>query len=314
MPNETPNPSTPAAAAPAATPAPKTGAVPIGAELVSGGNGSERQPGVPGSIHGSAPVDLNDDSMVRIPGQDQPVRYGDLYKRLQGDYTKKTQAAAAAEKKLRADQQAWQQSRQQQEDSLRSTAAALLQRQQQGNAPAGGDFMAKLEAAPYLDGKTAAQILRTIQTEGFGNVVKAIQDRDTVMTQQNSRIVQLERIVQQLSGVHQGSALDSRIGAVLKDLDIPEEAADWAKEIYSAYEGDDLDEQFPQILQERWTQLEQLQRRRNQARVDANRRQPFLPGKGGNGTAAKPIQMRGDENAREMADLLWDQIGATEKT
>ncbi len=298
-----------------ATPAPKTGAAPIGTELVSGGNGSE-QPGVPGSIHSSAaPVDIADDTLIRIPGQDQPVRYGELYKRLQGDYTKKTQSVAQLEKQLKQQQSEWSQRRQNEELSLRNTAAALLAKQGQGGQqPAGSDFLSKLEAAPYLDGKTAAQILRTIQTEGFGNVVKAIQDRDTVMTAQNTRIVQLERIVQQLSGVHQQSGLDSRIMSTLKELDIPDEAADWAKEIYSAYEGDDLEEVFPQILQERWTQLENLQRRRNQAKVEASRRTPFLPGKGGNGTAAKPLQLRGDESAREMADTLWEQMQAGVKT
>ncbi len=257
-------------------------------------------------------MDISDDTLVRIPGQDQPVKYGELYKRLQGDYTKKTQTLAQQKAQYDKDVAAFNTRKQAEENTLKQTAAALLARGQGGQQgqQGGQDFLTQLASRPYLDGATAAQIVRSIQQEGFGSVVKAIQDRDTIIQNFHQRLGSMQQVLDQLSGAHTETAVGQRLQGWMQQADIPEEAIEFAKDMYSAYEGDDLDNEFPQILADRWNQLQQINAKRRQSQVDAARSGPFpLPGRGGNGTPSRALPtFKGNENAREMADTLWEQL------
>jgi hypothetical protein len=86
--------------------------------------------------------------------------------------------------------------------------------------------------------------------------------------------------------------------------------------LYSAYEGDDLDNEFPTILQERWNQINGIFNEQRQQTIERNQRSPFpLPGRGGSGTPSKALpKFRGDETAREMADTLWEELHAGVRT
>ena len=106
---------------------------------------------------------------------------------------------------------------------------------------------------------------------------------------------------------------DGKISNWLKEGGYPSEAADLAKEIYLAYEGDDLDNEFPQIFANRWEQIQQIIDSQRKAKVEAARR-PLLPGRGGNGVASKPIGLKGNESSKQLADTLWDAMQAGETT
>lgn len=250
--------------------------------------------------------DFSDDDLVRVPGQKDPVRYGDLYKRLQSDYTRKTQAAAKREAELAKREEATKS----QESYLKNLAATLLAKQNAGVSSQKEDnLLAKLEQLQYLDGKTAAQMLREIQSKGFGPIVQAIQDRDTIIQQLHQRALQHEQLIRSLMGRHADTEFDGKIKRWLNEGGYPPEAIDLAKEIYTAYEGDDLDEEFPGIFQKRWNQIQTILRNQDKAKVEAAKKRPFqFPTKGGNGTASKPIGLKGNESPSEVADQLWEAL------
>src|SRR4051812_38782318 len=79
---------------------------------------------------GSNPVDLSDDTLVRgVPGYNEPVRYGDLAKRLQADYTRKTQEAQRAKQTYESEYQTKQREIADERRRLETLAQTLIQRQ-----------------------------------------------------------------------------------------------------------------------------------------------------------------------------------------
>lgn len=256
------------------------------------------------------PIDITDDTLIRVAGQKDPVKYGELYKNLQGDYTKKSQAVADAERKLAEQRSGWDKERSAQETYLKSLAAQLLQRQSQGQQGRGGDYRSKLAAKQYLSGTDAAEMFDQVGG-GLSTVVQAITERDQVITALYQKLQTLEQTVNTLGGVHTNQSFEQKIGGWVKQLGLPEEATQLAKEIYLAYEGDDLDNEFPNILKERWDTTVNLINQINQKKVDAARQSPFkLAGRGGSGTAGQNIGLKGNESAKDTAEKLWDAMHA----
>lgn len=258
------------------------------------------------SAGGSAPQDISDDTMVRVPGQTEPVRYGDLYKRLQADHTKKTQEASAARARYDEEHKTWAQQKSQEETYLKSLAAQLLQRQ---NGPAVDDPFSKLADAPYVDGKTAAALFKHIQENGIGTIAKAIQERDKVIEALYGQVMNLGKQFQGIGAANAQTNFEGKINKFVSESGLPAEAKDFAKELYLAYEGDDLDQEFPQILQNRWNQISKAISAQKAASVASARQGKFgLPGRGGNGAPSKGIGLSGKENAKQTADYLWESI------
>ena len=251
--------------------------------------------------------DFTDNDLVRVPGMQEPVKYGDLYKRLQADHTRKTTEAAriraAAEQKEKelADRYA------QQEAYVKNLAAQLLARQ---NSPKQGQSLReRLAQEQFLSGKSAAEMFAEIEEKGFGTIVNAIQERDKVIQGLYNQILNLQQTVNNLHGSYASSNWEGRLRGWLKEGGYPEGALDLAKEIYLAYEGDDLDNEFPTIFQNRWNQIQSLLRAQDQERVKAAKKAPFkLPGKGGTTSPGNPIGLKGNESAKEIADLLWESV------
>jgi len=252
-------------------------------------------------------VDISDDTMVRIKGQGEPVKFSDLSRRQQADYTRKTQQAENLRRQAVAHQQ-----QNQTERSRLETIAAHLAARQQGNQRSNqtDPFLTDLGGREYIDGKTAVEIVRQLQENGLAPIANAIGQRDKVITQLYNQLTQLTRQVQEMGGRFGQSDFDGKITRWLSDGGYPPEAADLAKEVYLAYEGDDLDNEFPEIFARRWQQIESILENRRQAKVTAARQAPRLPGRGGNGSASKPIGLKGNESARETADMLWDAMQA----
>ena len=260
----------------------------------------------------STPMDLADDTMVRIPGQDDPVKYGDLYKRLQADHTKKTTQAARARDQLARERQQLHQTHSQKEQQLQQLTAQLLQMQ---NQQAGGkqDYLAELEGRKVLDGRTAAHLMRTIQDQGFGSVAQAMQARDQVIQQLGAQLTKINEVVRKLASDRSDNSFDTKITGWLKDLDLDDNYAELAKEVYLAYEGSDLDDEFPEILRKRVDQVRNLVRNGDKKKADAARGANFkFPGKGGQGSAAKAAGLRGNETSSQVADQLWEALQASD--
>lgn len=274
-----------------------------GGDLRGSGDGGQ-------SIGGQAPVELSDDALVKAPGFDKPVRFGDIPKRFQADYTRKTQEHAKQVQQWEAQKRAWEQTRGQEENRLRELATALLQRQNQGQ-PQGQTFADRLKAKTYLDGETAAALFQEIQDNGFGQVSQEIAKRDQVIQALYQQVMNLQKGFTSLQGQRSSQEFDGKINKWLTEGGYPPEAADLAKEIYLAYEGEDLDNEFPTIFQNRWNQIQTLVNAANKKRVDAAKQNPFkLPGKGGQGSAGKPAGLKGHESPKEVSDFLWEFINA----
>ena len=275
----------------------------------SGTHGPEKGTGAPAvSV---TPAELTDDTLVRIPGQDQPVKYGELYKRLQADHTRKTTEAAKLRAALDKERADWGTQRQSEESNLKQLAAQLLQRQSRSTEPNPLDSIREL---PYVDGKTAAGIVQLFQEQGIAPIVGAIQERDKVIQYLHQQVLSLAQAVNAIRGQGAEQAFDVKINGWLKDLDLPAEAADLAKEIYVAYEGDDLDQEFPDILKKRWESVVNAIRKLDKTRVDMAKKARFeVPGKGGAGVAGKLKGLRGDESAKETSDYLWEMMQGGEE-
>lgn len=231
-------------------------------------------------------IDLADDSLVKWPGSDKPTKFKDI-RNFQSQWTREAQRRSAVEKQLaeeRALRQRYEQERQQ-----------AGQRQTQGQEQP--DVLAQLESLPYLSGQDAQRVVQ--------NILGQIQQRDQV-TMQLAR--QMAAMKQQLSTVydsHSTSAFDGKIDKWLTEGGYAPEFRDLAKEIYLAYEGDDLDYEFPRIFAERVEQIEKAFDAKRRQAVDRNRQNRFVPGKGGVGAPNKPMQFKGDESARDIADQLF---------
>lgn len=250
-----------------------------------------------------SPVDLTDDTPVRWVGEKEPIRYGDLAKRLQAAETKKNQAFAKQQREFQRQQQAWQESVKAERARLEQVAASLMQ--QRGGQPQ-DELISNLMAQPYIDGKTAAKIVQELRENGIGGVSQQIAQRDQIIQYLANQLQAIQRDVQGLRGTYASQAFDGKIKRWMKELDLPEEAEEFAKEVYSAYEGEDLDDEFPEILQKRWNQLQGLFTRQQRAKVEASKKRPFtIPGRGGNGVPSQLNGLKGNESPRDIADKLW---------
>lgn len=268
--------------------------------------------GQPSNMNGDAgdsAVEITDDTLVRVPGQDQPVKYKDLYKRQQADYTRKTQDHARTVKEWETNRQRTEQELNRQKRELQTMVAQLV-RQQQGGGQ--NDPYAAIASKPYLDGQTASQLLRAIQEEGFGAVAKALKGSNSQVKTLAQQVMAMSKELAALRGERATSGFDQRVDGVLRDLGLPPEAKDFAREVYLAYEpGEELDREFPDLLKARWEQVTGLidQGRKRKAE---EARKLFLPGKGGQGTAPNSLGLKGNENAKQVTDTLWERLQAAD--
>jgi hypothetical protein len=268
--------------------------------------------GVDAGAESPEPMDLADDTMVRIPGQDDPVKYGDLYRRLQADHTKKTTQAARARDQLSRERQELQSSHAQKEQQLQQLTTQLLamKNQPQGQQK---DYLAELEKMGHLDGRTAAQLMRAIQDQGFGSVAQAMEQRDHIISNLGTQLTKLNEVVRHLSDTRSNTSFDTKISRWLQDLGLDDQFTDLAKEVYLAYEGEDLDDEFPDILRNRIEQVQKLVRSSDKKRANAARTNMFkFPGKGGQGSAAQGVGLKGDESSSQVADRIWDALQAAD--
>jgi hypothetical protein len=260
----------------------------------SGGGPSAGQPAAPAApaAHAAAPepIELSDDALIKVRGSDKPVKFGEHVKGFQSQFTKASQEAARLRQALK-----------EREDRIRQFEEAQRKSQsQQGNE----DVFAALRSLPYLKGEDAVQLVQEIGQE--------IRQRDMIMLAALRKIQELERVASGLHEVHSSGAFDAKINKWLTDGGYPLEAADLAKEIYLAYEGDDLDNEFPRIFEERWRQIEKVIEAQRQQKIRAARPQPFVPGRGGDVKPSRPLEIKPASSSRDVAEELFNLFGQTE--
>jgi hypothetical protein len=259
-----------------------------------GGNTSSNLASGTAASGGSSQLEVDEDTPIRVKGQDKPFSYKDV-RGFQAQWTRAAQERARLERELQTERGRRESYERQQQQS---------QQRQQGQSQS-DDIISQLEKLPYLDGKAAVQVVR-----GIG---QQLQQRDMVLLAALNQMKQMKSTLDTLNGNHVNSAFEGKISRWLKEGNYPDEAADLAKEIYLAYEGDDLDQEFPRIFKNRWEQLNRLvNASRDAATRKAREAKMFVPGKGGNAGPHAPTQLKGNETPAELANKLWDQFGESD--
>ena len=232
----------------------------------------------------------DENALIKVKGQEKPVKYGEHIKGFQSQFTKASQRAAQLERELATERQ-----RREQYERERQAAQA------QSQATEAGDVYAALEALPYLNGSQAAQVVRAIASE--------LQTRDRYLAGMTQYIKQMESRLGQLFENHSQSSFDTKISRALEGLGYGPEYKDIAAEVYLAYEpGPELDQEFPNILKARIEAIETALEARKRAAVDRNRQNRFVPGRGGATGPNRPLQFKGTESAAEVTEALWEQL------
>jgi len=234
--------------------------------------------------------DVDHDTQIRVKGQTNPVKFGDHVRGLQSQFTKASQENARLKKEFEAYKQSQTQQQQQ-------------QRPPQGASP---DPYEQLAALPYLTGKDAVEVVRSIADQ--------MKQRDMVTLGALRQLKAMQESLGTLNGVHSSQAFEGKISRWLSEGGYPPEAANLAKEVYLAYEGDDLDQEFPQIFAGRWAELEKIMEARRMGKINAARKHPFVPGKGGNATPSKPLEIKPSASSRQVADELFGLLDFADNT
>lgn len=228
-------------------------------------------------------IDLDENALIRIKGQEKPVKFGEYGRNFQSRWTQEAQKRALLEKQL-----------QERDARLQQIEAAQRQSQQTGGNE---DVFAALRALPYLSGEDAVGVVQAIAGQ--------IQQRDQVLVQALNKIKSLESIVKTINQSYQSTGFESKLDGWFKEHGWNPEFRELAKEIYMAWEGDDLDQEFPRIFSSRIEQIERALEAQRQAKLRQSRPQPFVPGQGGKAGPSKPLQFKADASAREIADQMW---------
>lgn len=231
--------------------------------------------------------DLDENALIRIKGQKDPVKFGEYGRSFQSQFTKVSQQRAELERRLRERETRLEQLE-------RERQAAQTQRQSGGQ----DDIYGQLEQLPYLDGQTAVKVVKSIGQQ--------IQQRDQVLLGALQQMKQMQEIVNRLNSAHTGASFEQKIEKYFQDNSWDPAFKDLAKEVYLAYEGDDLDVEFPRIFGARLEGIEKAFEARRQAAAQKARQNRFVPGKGGNAQPSKPLEIKQDASAKEIADQMWD--------
>ncbi len=239
-------------------------------------------------------IDLTNDSLVRIDGKGNPVKLSDYTKGFQSQATKAAQRAAQLEREV-------QRLYQERQDAER--ARQLEARQQGGQGNQRPDIAAQLESLPYLDGKQAAEVIRSIQQD--------IQYRDQILLAALQHLKQMQGTLKGLNETHVNQSFEGKLGSWISEGGYPDTKAvrNFARSVYLSYEpGPELDQEFPQIFKQAYDEwVADFEATRAQ-KVAAAKQNRFLPGKGGNTGPRQPIQPKPDASARELADQLFDSL------
>lgn len=240
-------------------------------------------------VNEPTPIDITDDALIRIKGSDKPVKFADHVKGFQSQFTKASQRAALLEKQLL------------QERTRREELEKARQSQPQSQTASTEDIFASLRQLPYLTGEDAVGVVQSIGEQ--------LRQRDMVLMGALKQMQSMQQVLQRINEGYSTQSFDQKINSFLSNGGYGPEYVEYAKELYLAYEPTDtLDDEFPQILSARLEQLEKLIEQKRVAKVEANRRPKFVPGRGGQAHPSKPLQIKADATSRDIADELWEQM------
>jgi len=229
-------------------------------------------------------------------------------KEQQAEFTRKTQAHAEERKAWEGQRAQQQQQLQQYAQQLQQQAAAGQQAQQQQGATQQQSMLDQLAKMPYLDGPTAAELMRRIMVEGIQPLQHQLQQRDQALAQVYKDYKSLRDVVGKSYGKQAERDLDTRFEEIRTQQGLPDDEVvrEIMRDIYHSHEGDDLDAQFPEMVRKRLEALQKTFRDKDRKAAETAKKSPF-PSKGGE---SSPISGKtgGYKTPQDRADELWPMI------
>ena len=274
-----------------------------GGDLGSGGLGGDGG-GAPTPQH----IEISADSYIKAPGSDKPVKYSDYINGFvpKADFTRAQQKAAA-------EIQQRERALQDQEARFRSSASQIWQKLQGGQpgqgAPANSfdSALAQLETSPYVDGKTAAGLMRTMLDQNVKPLQDALAQRDNLLGLAFKKLQALDGTVGTLRNRTSAGDFNAKMATVRSSLGLPDDpiVSELLQDVYLSHEGNDLDREFPNMVKTRMDGLRQIFRAMDKKDADdAKTRRMGLPGRGGAASAGRPLK-RGYQSPAQIAEMFW---------
>lgn len=251
------------------------------------------QPSPTGQTAAPSPteIEVREDSVLKFGDQKVPFS---KYRGIESEYTKATQERSKLQQELQQARQQAQQYEQQirrgQQQPQRDPAAATLE---------------KLRSLPYLSGEEAAGVVEQI--------IASNRQQQSIAYMLAQRLAQLEQSMTGVRGQYANQNFSAKIAKIRDSQQIPERFQKRLEELYLAYEGDDLDEQFPAIAKEWYSDIQAAFKELQTQKIQESRRGPFVPGRGGQGSPSKPLEFSGAESVAEQADKAWKAFGLDQK-
>lgn len=244
----------------------------------------------------SAPVTLTESTAFIPPGGKDPLTWN----KFQSSYVPKDELTRMRQRDA-AERQQWQQQQEARiRQELQQQYQTQFQRQQQGSQAQ--DFLSQIEAAPYVDGKTMATVVREIAQQ-----LSQSQATNQALMQ---RMQSMQQQVQGVSSWRQQNDLQQTFSTVKSKLGLPENPAvdQILEDVYHSHTGWETEPgAFERMVSERWNALQSMVRELDRRKADAARAQtrPFVGQ--ANGGTLKPGRalMRGNESPEAIADRLW---------
>ena len=241
---------------------------------------------------------------------------------VQAEFTKKTQALSDDRKSWESEKSAWNQQRTQAAQQLQQYAQQLEQQQKAGRQSSSKNtrqnqresLMQQLQQMSYLDGPTAATLVQRIMDEGINPLNNAIKQRDQALSHIYKEYKTLKENVGNQTSKQAEVELASRISKAREDAGLPNEP--WVnnlmEDVYYSHEGPGLTDQFPKMVQERWSAIQKGVRDADRLAAKEARKSPF-PTKGGEMSPTSG-KTGGYKTPQERTDELWPMLnpGQTE--
>jgi len=265
-------------------------------------------------------LSLAEDALIQLEGMDEPVRFGDFQADHipKSEFTKLRQAdKAELQKQVAAVQQQYAQQAQQYQQQLQQYMYQQQQRQQpQGDDPVSQLWSEVADAGGYPTVQHMRRFYELANQQAF-----------MPLAQQNQQILQALQLFyqdyvntkSQLASIREtnaGTTVENMVAAVMREMEVPDRVVPEVKEalldLYHSYEGDDLNDSFPELAKTRIQQMRKWARALDKAE---KKRASGAPSGGGSPVpTGKRKVPQTDEDMQAMIDASWDRIQGGSET
>lgn len=257
-------------------------------------------------------IEISETSLIKAPGLDKPVAYKDFISGYvpKSDLTRMRQQDAAA---LRSEREALQREQAQ----LTRASQQLAQRLAPQNGQQAADPFRELESAAFIDGKTAAGLMRQV-VAGMQQNHQRYEQTIALLTDRLARAEQGFTSLQGRSRQADTQALFDQTRTKLGLADHPDVKAMIESE-YHAHDGwdtvsaDERLEHLSTVVKRRYDALMGLFKTDQQKRVDEARKRPVVPPAQNPRLKATGSGM-GSKSAEKLADELWPLVSGSPQT